>query len=83
MGELVPTNEVVLNALQGAANEGGLPVARVTGFTLCLEGVTDDGQDMILTITSPFDYIIKSAGHITYLDETMRTNIRDRFINPL
>lgn len=60
-------SEIVLNSLQQLATNNKIPMEFITGYTLCVEGIDSEGNDMILTVVGPNDYISKSMGHIAYL----------------
>lgn len=71
-------SEEILNALQQLANEGKLPLDMVTGFSLCVEGVDNEGMEAIITVVGPHDYVTKSLGHVSYMSIRFEDEAREQ-----
>lgn len=69
-------DEAVLDALQALADKRLLPIDRVTAFTLIVEGIDYNGEDIVLDIAGPHDYITTTLGHLRYMTVKVEAVLR-------
>lgn len=75
--DVIAEADAVLDALQQLAYEKQLPVEMVTGFTMLLQGIVEDGKEQYVLITHPDTTIATVLGHARYLAVAT-----DRLVDP-
>lgn len=71
------SNELVHDYLQQLAVQGQIPVSMVTGFSMIVEGVNEEGIENLVLVCSPYTYFTKAMGHARYL-----TIALDKLVEP-